>query len=291
MLLHNAQLPIHCSIANKNQKSEIRRQKIDSDESLEPVYCLPFTVYPYAIIAAMTALLWIMGIGLIVALLYWLIVIGEGTYLGRPVVRWIYTRGANIYDQVRERVTKSDQQMLVMPLRLALLHTPFAPTLDVATGTGRVPLLLANEDWYHGRIIGLDLTPRMLEIARNKAIEAKHDQRIEWLLGSGDDLSQWQDATFGLVTCLEAVEYFPRPRRAIREMWRVLQPEGTLIISAWTANHARWLPVKSLTAQQMQAFLADLGCQHCDIRAWQPGHYDLVIAVKNQNSAIKNQNR
>lgn len=228
----------------------------------------------------MTIVLWLIFGAVIIIVLYWLIVIGEGTYLGRPVVRWIYNRGAQIYDRVRQHVTQHDQHYLAVPLRLALLHLPLAPALDVATGTGRVALLLAHEEWYHGQIVGLDLSPRMLEIAQHKAHATGVDHRITWCLGSGDDLSRWQDASFGVVTCLEAVEYFPRPRRAISEMWRVLQPNGTLIISAWTANQARLLPAKALSAQQMQAFLATLGCVECEIRPWQAGHYDLLIAVK-----------
>lgn len=212
--------------------------------------------------------------------LYWLVVIGEGTYLGRFAVRAIYQSGARIYDRVRLPVTAGDEIHLRAPLRIALLHSPLAPSLDVATGTGRAALMLAAEQWYAGEIIGLDLTPAMLGEAGRKAEAAGLGGRVRWLLGSGDDLGRWPEATFGLVTCLEAVEYFPRPRRAVREMWRVLLPGGTLIISTWTARYARWLPGKALTGAQVRRLLRGLGCAECEIRPWQPGQYDLVIAVK-----------
>jgi len=88
------------------------------------------------------------------------------------------------------------------------------------------------------------------------------------------------DATFGLITCLEALEYFGRPRRAVREMWRLLVPGGTLIISTWTPRHARKLPGKAWTAAGMTTFVQALGCIQIESRPWQPGEYDLVIAVK-----------
>ncbi len=223
---------------------------------------------------------WIVGSAVALALFYWMIVIGEGTYFGRPVVRLIYRLGAGVYDRVRAPVTRHDHVHLLGPLRVALLGRPQAALLDVATGTGRVPLLLAGEAWYTGAIYGLDLTPAMLERAAAKARAAGLSGRVVWLAGSGDELRRWASGTFGAVTCLEALEYFPRPRRALREMWRVLQPGGTLLISTWTPRHARWLPGKAWTASRMVAFLQQLGCAEWEIRPWQPGTYDLVLAVK-----------
>ena len=233
-----------------------------------------------AIIAAMIILWRLGGIVLGGVLVYWTLIIGEGTYFGKPVVRWIYSRGARIYDRVRRNVTATDHVQLAMPLRVALLHQPTAPALDVATGTGRVPLLLAAEPWYSGAIIGLDLTPAMVQIAQTKASAQGLGERIAWQIGSGDDLRHWPDATFGVVTCLEALEYFPRPTRAVREMWRVLVADGTLIISTWTPHHARMLPGKAWTAAKMTAFLSSLGCTDIETRSWQIGQYDLVIALK-----------
>ncbi|HYF61894.1 MAG TPA: class I SAM-dependent methyltransferase [Herpetosiphonaceae bacterium] len=223
---------------------------------------------------------WLVGLLALAVFVYWTIIIGEGSYFGPWMVRWIYARGARVYDRVRERVTASDAELLVGPLRAALLSRPLDPALDVATGTGRVPLLLAAEEWYAGAIVGLDLTPAMLAIAREKAAARLLGDRIEWQLGSGDDLSRWPDATFGLVTCLEALEYFGRPRRAVSEMWRLLVPGGTLIISTWTPRHARLLPGKAWTAAGMTALLQSLGCVRIESRPWQSGEYDLVIAVK-----------
>ena len=223
---------------------------------------------------------WLVGLLALALFVYWTIIIGEGSYFGPWMVRWIYSRGARVYDGVRQRVTATDAAELAGTLRAALLRQPLAPALDVATGTGRVPLLLAREEWYGGAIVGLDLTPAMLAIAREKAAARQLGQRIEWQLGSGDDLGRWSDATFGLITCLEALEYFGRPRRAVREMWRLLVPGGTLIISTWTPRHARKLPGKAWTAAGMTTFVQALGCIQIESRPWQPGEYDLVIAVK-----------
>src|SRR6266511_1586403 len=78
----------------------------------------------------------------LLALIYWLLVVGECTYLGRAAVRFIYQRGASVYDAVRRQVIASDEALLLPILRAALAGRPAPRVLDVATGTGRVPLLL-----------------------------------------------------------------------------------------------------------------------------------------------------
>src|SRR3954454_2063410 len=103
--------------------------------------------------------LWLLFVLLLLAFLYWLIVVGEGTYLGRSAVRLIYQLGAGVYDQARINVIASDEVVLLPLLRAALAHKP--RVLDVATGTARVPLLLAAQPWFDGAIDGLDLTPAM----------------------------------------------------------------------------------------------------------------------------------
>ena len=96
----------------------------------------------------MSIALWLLVALALLAFLYWLIVVGEATYLGRYAVRFIYQRGAGIYDAARSRVTASDERDLLPHLR-AMLEGHAAPkVLDVATGTGRVPLLLATQAWF-----------------------------------------------------------------------------------------------------------------------------------------------
>ena len=90
----------------------------------------------------------------------------------------------------------------------------------------------------------------------------------------------WPDGAFDLVTSLEALEFFPRPRRALAEMTRVLRPGGTLVVSKYPDTWARTLPMKALTRRGMRRALERLGLGAIEFRDWQPGHYELVIAKK-----------
>jgi ubiquinone/menaquinone biosynthesis C-methylase UbiE len=211
--------------------------------------------------------------------LYWLIVIGEGTYLGRSAVRLIYELGAGVYDRARINVTASDEAVLLPLLRAALAGKPGPRVLDVATGTARVPLLLAAQPWFDGAIDGLDLTPAMLARGRAKIGAAGLGARVALREGDAGNLP-WLDASFDLVISLEALEFFPRPRRALAEMSRVLKPGGALVVSKYPDGWARVLPFKGLTRRGMTRMLDRLGLVEIAICEWQPGHYELVTARK-----------
>jgi ubiquinone/menaquinone biosynthesis C-methylase UbiE len=223
--------------------------------------------------------LWLLAVLGLLAFLYWLIVVGEATYLGRHAVRFIYQRGASFYDAARRGVTAGDERDLLPLLRTALEGLPAVRVLDVATGTGRVPLLIAGQPWFAGSIDAIDIAPAMLDRARAKIFAAGADDRVVLHEGHAGSLP-WPDSTFDLVTSLEALEFFPWPRRALAEMARVLRPGATLIISKYPDGWARALPLKGLTRRSLTGLLKRLGFDAIEIRDWQPGHYELVIAKK-----------
>ncbi len=213
------------------------------------------------------------------ALGYWLIVIAEGAYFGSWAVRTVYRFGAPHYDAIRAGSISADPDQLLPSLLAACNHVQHPQVLDVATGTGRVPLLLCSAPSFHGSIDALDLTMQMLDQARAKQQAICATAPVRWHQGEAGQLP-WSDAQFDLVTCLEALEYFPHPRRALAEMARVLRPGGTLLISKVPDNWARLLPFRALPGAQLQAELRQLGLRDTLIRPWQPGHYELVTARK-----------
>jgi ubiquinone/menaquinone biosynthesis C-methylase UbiE len=212
--------------------------------------------------------------------LYWLIVVGEGTYLGRYAVRFVYQRGARYYDQLRAAVTASDAELLLPLLAAPLVGRLQHTTLDVATGTGRVPLLLAQQAWFDGVAYGIDFAPAMLAQAEAKLDSAGLRGRVLLHHGEASRLP-WPNGSFDLVTCLEALEFFPRPRVALRELVRVLRPGGALVVSKYPDRWARLLPGKGLTTRVIYDLLERAGMREMQVRPWQPGHYELVLAIKN----------
>lgn len=227
----------------------------------------------------MGIVLGLLGIVLVLALLYWLIVIGEASYFGSSAVRFIYQRGASFYDEAREKVTATDQRVLLPWFRHLLDEDREYQVLDVATGTARIPILLGEQFWFRGHIHALDLTPAMLEKAQIKIDAANLQDRITLYEGNADSLP-WLDQQFDLVISLEALEFFPSARKALAEMVRVMRPGATLMISKYPDPWARLLPRKALTRSAMTKELQRLGLESVAIYDWQKGYYELVIASK-----------
>jgi ubiquinone/menaquinone biosynthesis C-methylase UbiE len=100
--------------------------------------------------------------------------------------------------------------------------------LDIATGTGIVLRLARARHPGLGRLVGLDLTPGMLEVAREKSVGLD----IEFVEGDATALP-FEDESFDLVTCQQGLQFFPEPQQALREFRRVLAPGGRLIVACW----------------------------------------------------------
>ncbi len=99
--------------------------------------------------------------------------------------------------------------------------------LDVGTGTGVVAVTAARA----GAIVtGLDLTPKLLEQAKQHAAIAGIS--IAWKEADAESLPL-PDGTFDVVLSQFGHMFAPRPDVATREMLRVLKPGGTIAFATW----------------------------------------------------------
>jgi SAM-dependent methyltransferase len=99
--------------------------------------------------------------------------------------------------------------------------------LDVACGTGVVSVTAAR---LGARVTSLDLTPELLERARENARIAGVD--VQWNEGDVEKLP-FADASFDVVLSQFGHIFAPQPEVAIGEMLRVLKPGGTIAFSTW----------------------------------------------------------
>jgi SAM-dependent methyltransferase len=102
-----------------------------------------------------------------------------------------------------------------------------AAVLDVGCGTGVVALTAAR---LGARVTGADLTPKLLERARENAAIMKLE--IEWREADVEALP-FPDAQFDVVVSQFGHMFAPRPDVATQEMLRVLKPGGILAFSTW----------------------------------------------------------
>lgn len=117
--------------------------------------------------------------------------------------------------------------------------------LDVACGTGIVARTAAQRVGPDGRVVGVDLNQAMLTVAERVC------PGIELRQGDVTDLP-FGTATFDVVLCQMALMFFPDPQAAIREMRRVVKPQGTVVI----------MVPSSLDAQPAYRPLVELAARH-----------------------------
>jgi ubiquinone/menaquinone biosynthesis C-methylase UbiE len=108
---------------------------------------------------------------------------------------------------------------------------PGERVLDVACGTGVVARLAAERVGAGGQITGLDLNEGMLEVARSLPSPAGA-AAVVWVQGSALAM-RLPDASFDVVLCQQGVQFFPDRPLALREMIRVLVPNGRVLASVW----------------------------------------------------------
>jgi ubiquinone/menaquinone biosynthesis C-methylase UbiE len=102
--------------------------------------------------------------------------------------------------------------------------------LEVGVGTG-LNLPFYSEDVA---LTGVDLSPAMLAIARNRADEL--GRQVELQEADAQALP-FPDGSFDTVTCTLSLCNIPDDRRAVAEMWRVLRPGGRLLLLDHIGSH------------------------------------------------------
>lgn len=122
--------------------------------------------------------------------------------------------------------------------------------LDLACGTGIVARLIAQQLCGDATVVGLDLNPAMIEVAKAKA---DHEGvTVAWRVGSAQELP-FPDASFDLVLIQQGLQFFPDRVGAMREVSRVLAPGGRVVTATWTdlARH----PFNQATSEAVERHL------------------------------------
>lgn len=141
--------------------------------------------------------------------------------------------------------------------------------LDVACGTGIVGRTAAERVGPDGRVVGVDLNQAMLTVAERVCPGVELRQADVTAL-------PFEEATFDAVLCQMALMFFPDRLAAVREMGRVVKPQGTLVI----------MVPSSLEAQPAYRLLVELAAKHAGPDAvamlsayWSCGDLDELLST------------
>lgn len=121
---------------------------------------------------------------------------------------------------------------------------PFSPRhiLDIATGTGDFAILAARM-LTPEKLIGADISEGMMDIGRQKVKRARLEQIISFEKEDCLQLS-YPENSFDAVTAAFGIRNFPDLDRGLKEIFRVLKPDGHLSIVELTSSVA--FPMKQL---------------------------------------------
>ena len=99
--------------------------------------------------------------------------------------------------------------------------------LDIATGTADLAIELTKTNAEE--IVGLDISPGMLEIGKQKVASKGMDKVIKMVIGDSEKLD-YNDAYFDAITVAFGVRNFENLDKGLQEINRVLRPGGNLVI-------------------------------------------------------------
>jgi ubiquinone/menaquinone biosynthesis C-methylase UbiE len=137
---------------------------------------------------------------------------------------YIWHLYALIYDQVNQSVL---YQELLQEIVDKLEISPHLTIFDAGTGTGNLEKFFVKKRVAGLQIVAADNNPGMLNRAKKKGYP-------DWIIFRKLDLNQvlpFDDETFDRIVSINVLYALDNPQNTIREFWRVLKPNGLLVVA------------------------------------------------------------
>lgn len=120
---------------------------------------------------------------------------------------WVYKICRNDYPDILAEIKKEE----------------FNDLLDVGCWTGPILTLLVKE-YPDKHYVGLDLTPKMIEVAKSKKLK-----NVEFIVWDAEDLP-FEKNSFDVIICSQSFHHYPNPKKFFDSVKKVLKPWWKLIL-------------------------------------------------------------
>ena len=173
-------------------------------------------------------------------------------------VRSVFESVAGRYDVMNDLMSFGAHRLWK---RFTLSLTGLRPgqhALDVAGGTGDLAAGLLRQVGKTGRVVLSDINPAMLEIGRDRLLDAGHVGNVECIVADAESLP-FEDNSFDCVTIGFGLRNVTDKAAALKSMHRVLKPGGQLLVLEFSAPTAPGLkPIYDAYSFKVLPFLGGL---------------------------------
>ncbi|MBR1797818.1 MAG: class I SAM-dependent methyltransferase [Clostridiales bacterium] len=138
-----------------------------------------------------------------------------------------FTKAADVYETSKAGIYEMCKEDYPY-IESELMKEDFTDLLDCGCGTGPMISLLYDKD-PDKNYTGLDITPKMIEVARSKNLKG-----VNWVVGDCENLP-FEENSFDVVICSNSFHHYPNPQDFFDSVKRVLRPGGRLILQDYTA--------------------------------------------------------
>src|SRR5579863_9974964 len=146
----------------------------------------------------------------------------------RPYVQRLFGRIARVYDPMNRLMSFGlDRRWRAFAARYLALGTGELG-LDLGAGTADLSIAVIRRSGPGTRMIGLDITPEMLEIGRGKVARLGLQEQIELCVGDAEHLDLSDNSVDGCCSAF-TVRNLADIRQGFREMLRVVRPGGKVV--------------------------------------------------------------
>jgi ubiquinone/menaquinone biosynthesis C-methylase UbiE len=162
-----------------------------------------------------------------------------GVFQTRDQTRAFYNKISGVYDLLADR-----SEAPVRRAGLDLLKVRAGEkVLEIGFGTGHSLVRLATAVGPHGQVLGLDLSDKMLVVARANLAKAGLSARVRLRRGDAADLP-YADGSLDAVFMSFTLELFDTPEipEVLSECRRVLRPGGRIVVIGMSTDYATGVP-------------------------------------------------